>query len=71
MDTKIYYAYVVMDMVEYFEERLIKEDKIKYFSKESAISESGEPLIYYVIEAEEGLIDPKWELKLKKETLSL
>lgn len=71
MDTKIYYAYVVMDMVEYFEERLVKEDKIKYFSKESAISESGEPLIYYVIEAEEGLIDPKWELKLKKETLSL
>lgn len=70
MDTKIYYAYVVMDMVEYFEERLIKEDKIKYFSKESAISESGEPLIYYVIEAEEGLIDPKWELKLKKEALS-
>ena len=61
---KRYYAYVVADLASYFEERCNKEDKVKIFSKELVTSESGEPLLFcYVIEAEDGLIDPEWELK--------
>lgn len=63
MAIKRYFAYVVMDLVESFEERLNKEDNVKLFSKQLAISECGEPVIRYDIDAEEGLIDPKWELK--------
>ena len=63
MAIKRYYAYVTKNMASLFEEILNKKDKVKLFSKEPALSENGEPIYYYVIEAEEGLIDPKWELK--------
>lgn len=61
---KLYYAYIPEDLVGYFEEKLEeRKDKIKIVIKDSAISEKGEPLAHYVLEAEEGFIDPKWELK--------
>ena len=63
MAIKRYEVYVVMDLVEGFEERLNMEDKVKLYSREPAISNIGEPLIHYVIEAEEGLINSKWELE--------
>ena len=63
MGIKRYFAYVVTDLAEGFEERLNKEDKVELFSKERAVSEHGEQVFYYEIDAEEGLINPKWELK--------
>lgn len=60
---KLYYAYVASDVVGYFEEQLEKrQDKIKVVSTDSAISDDGESLIYYVLEAEEAAIDSRWEL---------
>lgn len=61
---KLYYAYVVEDMVGYFEKKLDeRKDKIKVVHMSTAISENGKPLVYYELEAEEGVIDSKWELK--------
>lgn len=61
---KSYYAYVVLDLVKYFEERL-KEcgDKIKNICRGEIVrSEDGTLCLSYIIEAEEGIIDRKWEL---------
>lgn len=63
METKRYRAYVTLDMVECFEEELNKRDKVKYFEKLEALSEEGEKVYQYTIEAEEGVIHPKWEIK--------
>lgn len=61
---KLYYAYVTEDMVSYFEEKLNElKDKIGVIGISPAISENNNPLKYYVLSAEEGIIDPKWELK--------
>lgn len=61
---KLYYAYVAEDMISHFEEKLDeRKDKIKVVHISKAISENGEPLVYYELEAEEGVIDSKWELK--------
>lgn len=64
MMKKLYYAYVTKDMVSYFEAKLEElKDKIDVISISSAISENDSPLNYYVLSAEEGIIDSKWELK--------
>ena len=63
METKHYCAFVSPDMVECFEEELNKRDKVKYFEKLDALSEEGEKIYQYTIEAEEGVIHPKWEIK--------
>lgn len=61
---KLYNAYVVKNMVHYFEECLGKrKDKVKVVDVSSVISENGESLMYYLLEAEEGVIDSRWELK--------
>lgn len=59
---KYYYAYVVLNLVESFEKKLAK-NKVEIIEKESAVSEKGEPIMYYTLKAEEGIIYPKWELK--------
>ena len=64
MMKKLYYAYVAEDMVSYFEEKLEElKDRIDVIRISSAISENNNPLKYYVLAAEEGIIDSKWELK--------
>lgn len=64
MMKKLYYAYVVKELVGYYEKKLDEQkDKIKVIYRSPAISENGEPLIYYVLEAEEGIIHSGWELK--------
>lgn len=61
---KLYYAYVAKDMVTHFEEKLDeRKNKIKVVHMSTFISENDEPLVYYELEAEEGVIDSKWELK--------
>lgn len=64
MMKKLYYAYVTMNMVGYFEKRLNElKDKIEVVSMVPASSEKDEPLAYYILEADEGVINSKWELK--------
>lgn len=61
---KRYYAYVAEDVVGYFEEKLSeRSDEVKIVQKTPSMSENCEPVIYYELEAEEGVIDSKWELK--------
>ena len=56
---KKYDAYVAKDMVGYFESELAKRGVI-IVSSESI--NNGE-LYYYVLEAKDGIIDPKFEIK--------
>lgn len=60
---KVYEAYVVIKLKDYFEEKL-RENEATMLSRILVInSNNNEPLYYYTIEAEEGIINPKWELK--------
>ena len=60
---KAYEAYVVIKLKDYFEEKL-RENEATMLSRILVInSNNNEPLYYYTIEAEEGIINPKWELK--------
>ena len=60
---KVYEAYVVIKLKDYFEEKL-QENEATMLSRILVInSNNNEPLYYYTIEAEEGIIDPKFELK--------
>lgn len=59
---KRYYAFIDKDMVDYFEGR-VQDKEIKIIKREPATSIKGEPILYYELEAEEGTIDSKWELK--------
>ena len=56
---KKYYAYVAKEVVDYFEEKL-EEHGVKTIKCEPI--NNGE-IFYYVVEAEEGIIDPKFEIK--------
>ena len=59
----VYEAYVVIKLKDYFEEKL-RENEATMLSRILVInSNNNEPLYYYTIEAEEGIIDPKFELK--------
>lgn len=62
--TNRYYAYVALDMVETFEDELYKrEDKIRLIERGIlSYSNEGTPFYPYIIEAEDGVINPKWKL---------
>ena len=60
---KLYYAYVVLNVKDYFENKLREHGAIILSHDLVTKSNSNEPLYYYVVEADEGIIDPKWELK--------
>ena len=63
---KVYEAYVVIKLKDYFEEKL-QENEATMLSRILVInSNNNEPLYYYTIEAEEGIINPKWELKAQQ-----
>ena len=60
---KVYEAYVVIKLTDYFEEKL-RENEATMLSRILVInSNNNEPLYYYTFEAEEGIINPKFELK--------
>ena len=60
---KVYEAYVVIKLKDYFEEKL-RENEATMLSCIIVInSNNNEPLYYYAIEAEEEIINPKRELK--------
>ena len=56
---KKYYAYVAKEVVGYFEEKLA-EYGVKTIKREPI--NNGE-IYYYVVEAEDGIIDPRFEIK--------
>lgn len=56
---KKYYAYVAKEVVGYFEEELA-EHGAKTMKREPI--NNGE-IYYYVVEAEDGIIDPRFEIK--------
>ena len=64
---KKYYAYVAPDFIDLFEEELKSfGDKVKSIERDELFMNSDGALFYpYVIEAEEGIINPKWELSNK------
>ncbi len=64
---KKYYAYVAPDFIDLFEDKLISfGDRIKSIDRDKLFMNSDGALFYpYVIEAEEGIINPKWELSNK------
>ena len=63
---KVYEAYVVIKLKDYFEEKL-RENEATMLSRILVInSNNNEPLYYYTIEAEEGIIYPKWEVKAQR-----
>ena len=61
---KEYYAFVAPEMVEEFEARLNSYDGVKKYDRQKlSLIAGGTSAAYpYVIEAEEGIINPKWEL---------
>ena len=63
---KEYYAYVVSKEKDYFEDELREHGAIILSCDLVIKSNNNEPLYYYIIEAEEGIIDPKWELKAQQ-----
>lgn len=65
MDRKLYYANVGINVVEHFETKLKeREDRITIISKsEPWLSLKGDVMIItYVLEAEEGVINPRWKV---------
>lgn len=64
---KKYYAYVALDLIDLFEEKLISfGDRINSIERDGLFMNSDGALFYpYIIEAEEGIINPKWELSNK------
>lgn len=64
---KKYYAYVTPDFIDLFEEKLKSfGDKVKSIERDELFMNEDGTLFYpYVIEAEEGIINPKWELSNK------
>ena len=60
---KVYEAYVVIKLKDYFEEKLRENEATMLSLILVRNSNNNELLYYYTIEAEEGIIDPKWELK--------
>lgn len=61
MAKRLYYAFVAMDVVDCFEEG-VAEHNVEVVHKLPAVSENGEPIIQYLLKAEEGIINPKWRL---------
>lgn len=58
---KQYYAYVAKDMVNYFETKLAEYGG-SIIKRELVLVNNGEELLYYVVEAKDGVIDSKFEL---------
>ena len=61
---KEYFAFVAPKLVDEFEAQLNSRNGItKYVRKELSLIAGGTRVAYpYVVEAEEGIINPKWEL---------
>lgn len=62
---KLYGANIAFGMMDYFEEQLAKHD-VKIVNRGLRFDSDWNPVYQYVLEAEEGIIDPRWEVILPK-----
>ena len=63
---KVYEAYVTIKLKDYFEDKL-REHGVIILDRDLVINSNNyEPLYYYEVEAEEGIINPKWEVKAQR-----
>lgn len=62
---KLYGANVAYDMVDYFEEQLEKHD-VEIINRDLRFDSDWNPVYHYTLRAEEGIIDPRWEIILPK-----
>lgn len=60
---KLYHAYVAEDLVDYFESKLLEHEVI--IINRVLIENTNDNKLYYyfILKAEDGTIDPKFELK--------
>lgn len=59
---KTYEAYVALNVMDYFRNQLTSHGgKIKKTTM--GFSEKGEIIYHIIVEAPEGIIDPKWEIE--------
>jgi hypothetical protein len=63
MEKKLYFANICIDknLTNYFEKKCGEKD-VKIVSKETVNSKVDKPYVHYIVEAEDGKIDPKWKL---------
>ena len=59
---KRYGVYVVLNVADYFEEK-VKEFGSIIIERIPALGQNNEPCYCYILEAEEGIINPKYEIK--------
>ena len=63
---KVYEAYVIIKLKDRFEDKL-REHGVIILNRDLVINSNNyEPLYYYTIEAEKGIINPKWEVKAQR-----
>lgn len=65
---KLYGANVVSDMVDYFEEQVYNHmhGDIEIVERDLRFDSNWNPVYHYTLRAEEGIIDPRWEVILPK-----
>ena len=59
---KQYYAYIAKDMVNYFETKLVEHGGSIIKREPVLVNNGKEFAYYYVVEAQDGVIDSKFEL---------
>lgn len=59
---KQYYAYIAKDMVNYFETKLVEYGGSIIKREPVLVNNGKEFAYYYVVEAQDGIIDSKFEL---------
>lgn len=69
MANKHYYtAGVLSHLQSYFEAKLAEnKDTVRVVSRAPLFNGNGDFVMYYLLEAEEGVIDPKYEFKPSKD----
>lgn len=60
---KLYYAYIAADLVNYFESKALEREAIIVNRELIKNTNDNKPYYYFVLRAEEGTINPKFELK--------
>ena len=60
---KLYYAYVAVDVADYYESKLQEYGAVMLHRTLIRNSKDNELYYYYIVEAEENIIDPNWEIK--------
>lgn len=60
---KLYYAYVAKDLVDYFESKALEHEVVIINRELIRNINDNKSYYYFVLEAEDGTIDPKFEIK--------